>query len=329
MRTRTLGRTGIRVGELSLGTCFATGGPDGFRGAVPIVRRAFEGGITLVDTSADYGDSEAALGAALHELNHPCTISTKIGPRTGEAFDARGKPGLRRVVEESLALLHRDTLDTLMIHEPDRPGQFDWFADPMRFHGPVTELLAELRAEGLIRFTGIGGTTVRQLALLAETGEYDVVLTAFNSSPLWREALEGVLPAAAAHDMGVMLASPTQQGWLAQRFDEAVRHGARWLHPLRRAQLLALYDLLDETGIEIPALCIRWAIAVPGVSTVLTGPRAVAQLEQNLAAAEAGPLPPDVATRLDEIAAMLPMRPYGEPFFCALGDASYWGPGPA
>jgi len=328
MKTRVLGRTGLEVGELSLGAAFVSGGPDGFRGALPVVRRALELGMNLADTSADYGDSEEALGWALHEVGKPCIVSTKLGPR-GSGFDPKDKHGLRRIVEDSLRMLYRDTLDILMIHEPDRPGQFNWYTDSERFHGPVTELLQELKDEGVIRFTGLGGTTAYQLPLIMATGKYDVVLTAFNSSPLWREALGSVLPEAARQDMGVMLASPTQQGWLARRFDDEVRHGARWLSPARRAQFLALYDLLDETGIEIPVFCIRWALGVPGVSTVLTGPRTVEQLEQNAGALEDGPLPGDVETRLDEISAMVPFRPFEEPFGCALGAPGYWGPGPA
>lgn len=328
MKQRLLGRTGLEVSELALGAAFITGGETGGAGATPVVRRALELGMNLADTSADYGDSETALGAALHEIDEPCIVSTKLGPR-GAGFDPQDKDGLRRIVEGSLKLLYRDTIDILMIHEPDRPGQFDWYTDTVNFQGPVTELLRELQEEGLVRFTGLGGTTVHEMALLAATGEYDVVLTAFNSSPLWREALTTVLPEAVKQNMGVLLASPTQQGWLARRFDDEIEHGARWLSPARHQQLQALYHLLDEVRIEIPVFCLRWALGVPGVSAVLTGPRNVAQLEQNVEAVEQGPLSPEIEARLDEIAAMVPFRPYEEPFGCRLGNPDYWGPGHA
>lgn len=329
MKKRVLGRTELEVGELSLGAAFITGGEDGFDGAVPIVRRALELGMSLADTSADYGDSEKALGHALHEIGKPCIVSTKLGPRFGNPFDPKDKNCLRRIVEESLQLLHRDVIDILMIHEPDRPGQFDWFNDGVSFEGPVVELLQELKQEGLIKYTGLGGTTAYALARIMETGQYDVVLTAFNSSPLWREAMIAVLPEARKQNMGVLLASPTQQGWLARRFDKEIESGALFLSPPRRAQLKALYELCDDYSIEIPVLCLRWALGVPGVSSVLTGPRNVAQLEQNIQAVEQGPLPDEVNKRLDEIAATVPFRPFDEPFGCALGNPDYWGPGPA
>ena len=328
MKKRVLGRTGLEVGELSLGAAFVTGGEEGVAGALPVVRRALELGMNLADTSADYGRSERALGGAAARPLMRGDAARPVRPR-GSDFDPKDNACLRKIVEQSLENLHRDALDILMIHEPDRPGQFDWYDDTRRFHGAVTELFEELKAEGVIRFTGLGGTTAYQLPLIMATGDYDVVLTAFNSSPLWREALVAVLPEAARRDMGVMLASPTQQGWLARRFDEEIEHGARWLSPARRAQFKELYAFVDELGIPIPVLCIRWALGVQGVSTVLTGPRNVEQLEQNFSATEAGPLPKGAMDRLDEIAAMVPFRPFEEPFGCRLGDPDYWGPGAA
>jgi aryl-alcohol dehydrogenase-like predicted oxidoreductase len=147
-------------------------------------------------------------------------------------------------VEESLRLLGRNSVDILMIHEPDRPGQYDWFPDWENFHGPVTELLAELKAEGVIRFTGLGGTTAYELAHIIATGEYDVVLTAFNYSLLWQEALNAVIPAAQKQGMGIIIGSPLQQGALARCYTDEVEHGARWLSPPRREQYKRLYALL-------------------------------------------------------------------------------------
>ena len=111
----------------------------------------------------------------------------------------------------------------------------------VHFEGPVVELLHELKQEGLIKYTGLGGTTAYALARIMATGLYDVVLTAFNSSPLWREAMIAVLPEAQKQNMGVFLASPTQQGWLSRRFDKEIESGALFLSPPRRAQIKALY----------------------------------------------------------------------------------------
>ena len=78
---------------------------------------------------------------------------------------------------------------------------------------------------------------------------------------------------------------------------------------------------------ELPVLCLRWALGVECVSTVLTGPRNVAQLEQSFKGVEQGPLPDDISERLDEIYHMLPHRPFEEPAGCHLERDTYWGPG--
>jgi aryl-alcohol dehydrogenase-like predicted oxidoreductase len=122
-------------------------------------------------------------------------------------------------VKKSLRLLNRDRIDILMIHEPDRPAQYDWWSDPERYHGPVMDVLEQLKDEGIIGFTGLGGTTAYELADIIRTDHFDVVLTAFNYSLLWREAEHEILPAANKLNMGIIIGSPLQQGALAHRYN--------------------------------------------------------------------------------------------------------------
>lgn len=328
MRYRTLGSTGLKVSELALGGLFVSALGATRDEAGRAVARALELGVNYVDTAPTYRDSEEVLGEALTGLPQPYLLSTKLGGRP-QPFDPRDKAALRRSVEESLRLLKRDRIDILMIHEPDRPGQYDWFSDPARFHGPVCELLDELKAEGVIRFTGLGGTTAYELPRIMAAGGYDVVLTAFNYSLLWREAAIELLPTAKRLGMGVIVGSPLQQGALARRYDDEVRAGAPWLSPPRRAQYRALYALLDESELPLPELGLRFVLSNPDISTVLMGARSVAEVEANVAAAAAGPLPQEVLDRLQEVAAMAPFRPFEEPFSLPFGRAGRSGPGPA
>ncbi|MGE5223843.1 MAG: aldo/keto reductase [Omnitrophica WOR_2 bacterium] len=327
MRYRTLGRTGLQVSELGLGSLFVSSygaeREEGCRAA----RRALELGINYIDTAPGYSDSEEVLGQALQGIQTPYILSTKLGGRP-QPFNPQDKDALRKSVEESLRLLNRDTIDILMIHEPDRPGQYDWFPDWENFHGPVTELLTELKSEGLIRFTGLGGTTAYELSRIVETGEYDVVLTAFNYSLLWQEARSSVIPAARRHGMGIIIGSPLQQGALARRYTGEIEQGARWLSPQRREQFKRLYALVDETGIPLPELGLRFVISNPDISIVLMGPRSASEVDFNVRAAEAGPLPQEILQSIQEIAAMVPFRPFEEPFSLPFGRA-YKGPGTA
>lgn len=326
MEYRILGRTGMSVSLLSMGGLFVSkiAGEDRQR-AYKAVRRALELGVNYVDTAPSYLDSEEVLGEALEGVPQPYIISTKLGGKP-QPFDPRNLDHLKFSFEDSLRLLKRDYVDILMVHEPDRPQYHDWWTDWENFTGPVTEYLAELKAEGLIRFAGLGGTTPYIMARICATGQYDVVLTAFNYSLLWREAALAVLPEAKKQNMGIIIGSPLQQGWLSRRFDDEVRAWPAWLSPQRREQFLALYALVDEIGMQLTDVAIRWIISNPDITTTLMGARSVEEVEMNVAAVNAGPLPAGVIAKLDEIAATVPYRPHTEPFGCGFGG-HYRGPG--
>ena len=323
MKKRVLGRTGLEVSELALGGLFVSSlGQKSFEGASRAVHRALELGVNYIDTAPGYLDSEEVLGKALADVTAPYILSTKLGGRP-DPFDPKDKDALRRSVDESLRLLGRDHIDILMIHEPERPGQYDWWNDWDSFVGPVTEVLADLKSEGIIKHTGLGGTTVYEMVRIIQTGQYDVVLTAFNYSLLWREAQRYVVPAAKKQNMGIVIGSPLQQGSLSRRHD---LDAAPWMSAPRREQYQALYAFLDEVDIPLPELGIRFVLSNPDIHTTLMGARSVEEVEQNAAAAEAGPLPDDIIARLDEIAAMVPFRPYEEPGGLPFGG-QYRGPG--
>jgi aryl-alcohol dehydrogenase-like predicted oxidoreductase len=327
MRRRTLGRTGVEVSELGLGGLFISRHGAGRAEAERTVRRALDRGVNLFDTAPGYYDSEEVLGAALAGVSQPHFVSTKLGGRP-QPFDPRDRAALRRSVEESLRLLRRDRIDFLLIHEPDRPGQYDWWEDGEGFRGPVRELLEELKAEGLVRWTGLGGTTAYELPRVMRTGAFDVVLTAFNYSLLWREAAIEVLPAADRLGLGVLAGSPLQQGALARRWDEEVERGAPWLSAPRREQLRRLYAFVDECGIPLPELALRFVLSDSRVHSALMGARSAEEVDACVDAAEEGPLPPDVLARLAEIAVLVPFRPFEEPFGLPFGRP-YRGPGKA
>lgn len=322
MKFRTLGRTGLQVSELALGGLFVSNYGAAFDDARVAVRRALELGINYVDTAPGYADSEEVLGRVLENVEQPLIISTKLGGRPSP-FEPQNPEHLRFSIRESLRLLKREAVDILMIHEPDRPAQYDWWSDNDLFHGPVLEVLDELKAQGTIRCIGLGGTTAYRMARLCATGRFDVVLTAFNYSLLWREAEIAVLPAAREHGMGIVIGSPLQQGALARKYD---LDSAHWLSPPRRAQFEQLYALVDEVGIALPEMALRFVLSNRHIACVLTGARSQGEVEQNVRAAEMGPLPPELVQRIDAIAAQVPFRPFDEPAGLPFGR-DYAGPG--
>lgn len=320
MNYRTLGKTGLQVSELALGGLFVSNYAVERDKGVEVIHRALELGVNYIDTAPGYLDSEAVIGEALRGVNQPAIVSTKFGYEP-KPFEPQNKDFLWRSLEASLERLGRDQLDILMIHEPDRepPNFFDWWTDKENYTGPVLEVLQEAKERGLTRFIGVGGTTPYPMARVLATGYYDVLLTAFQYSLLWREAEWEVLPTAVGLGMGIVIGSPLQQGWLSARFDEEVAT-APWLNLPRRKQLQALYSYLDEINLPITEVALRFVISNPDISTVLMGAQSVEQVEQNVAAVEKGPLPAEVLAALREIYEMVPFRPYEEPYGMPFGQ---------
>ncbi len=308
MKYRPLGRTGLRVSELSLGGLFVSALGGEFEQSRGAVCRALERGVNYIDTAPGYANSEEVLGKILRDVTLPVVLSTKLGGRP-QPFEPQNPRHLYQSVDESLRLLGRDVIDILMIHEPDRPGQYDWWSGWPAITGPVLDVLADLKARGKIRYTGLGGTTAYEICRVMRTGLFDVVLTAYNYSLLWREAEIELLPLAKQLGMGVVIGSPLQQGALATRHDLTMP----WLSQPRRNQLAALYELVEAEGIPLPELGLRFVLSNPDIATVLMGARSTAEVEQNVAAVEKGPLPSKLVAQLNEIAARVPFRPFEEP----------------
>jgi aryl-alcohol dehydrogenase-like predicted oxidoreductase len=328
MEKNRLGNTDLDVTRLSLGGLFVSKVGTDLAGAKQVVTRALELGINYIDTAPGYLDSEAVLGQCLDGVTQPYILSTKFGGRPNP-FNPKDKEQLYASMAESLRLLKRDSVDILYIHEPDRGGQYDWFDSWDTFHGPVCDVLEDLKHKGVIRYTGLGGTTVYQMTRIIEKSNYDVVLTAFNYSLIFREAEHTVIPAAKAKGMGVVAGSPLQQGWLSERFEEVIRtNPPAWLAPQRSGQMLRLYEFSDRVEIPLPELALRFVLSNPQVDTVLTGSRSADEVERNVQAAQKGPLPAAVLAELDDIAAMVPFRPFEEPFGAAFrNQEGNHGPG--
>lgn len=336
MRLRPLGRTGLEVSEMGLGGLFVSeigGDYETSRGAV---HAALDRGVTLFDTAPAYADGESVLGRALREdgaearaaaRGAPIVVSTKLGGRP-RPFDPKDPAALGASFEESLRLLGRDAIDILFIHEPDRPGEYDWWKSREPLAGPVLDLLADLRDAGLVKCVGLAGTTVYEMVPLVATGLFDVVLTAFNYSLLFREAGPTVIAEATARGMGVLVGSPLQQGLFSRVWHAERLARTPWLSPARREQLLALYALLGDAGLSPPEAALRFVLSDPRVSSVLVGARNRAEVDASADAVEKGPLPAELLARLDAIAARVPFRPCEEPWtFPFLSP--YDGPGPA
>lgn len=319
MEKVVLGRTGMGVTKMSLGGLFMSDLVGDFELSKKATLFALASGINYIDTAPSYFNSETVLGNILKDWHGDKPfISTKIGMPA--PFDPKSKKDIIESVEISIEKLHTDHIDLLFVHEPERNLYLDWWEDPLTCTGPVIDAMDEMKKSGMIKYTGVGGTAAHELAMVCDTGKFDVVLTAFNYSLLWREAQYEILPAAKKHNMGVVCGSPLQQGALAVRRDDVIENGAPWISLPRRNQFKELYKLLDETGMDIIEMSMRFVISNPIVSCVLTGSRSEEEFISNYKSVEKGPLPKDIMERLDEIYSMVPFRPSLEPYILPWGN---------
>ncbi len=192
MDKRRLGRTNLMVSQVGFGGTWIAELPK--QQAVEVVRRAFDLGITYFDTARWDGDSEEKLGAALQDVRSQCVIATKTGSRTKkESMDD---------FSVSLKNLRTDHVDILQLHGIDDEKTL---AKALGEDGSL-QTCKQARREGLADFVGITGHKPRVLAKAVETGEFDTVLVPLNV--VTPQALEELLPAAKAHDVGVVAMKP-------------------------------------------------------------------------------------------------------------------------
>jgi aryl-alcohol dehydrogenase-like predicted oxidoreductase len=275
---RHLGRTGLAVRPLGLGTGSLGDARASEAQAVATVRRALELGIDFIDTSASYGrgESERRIGLALPEAERRrVRLQTKAGSAT-RPKDYSGD-AIRRSVEASLNRLRTDYLDSCLIHDPDDMG-------PVLAPGGGIEALVRLKEEGVIGATGLGVRGHDSHRLAIADGRFDVILTYMDYN-LIHQTAEPLIAAAAAAGVGIVIGSPLVQGLLGSGEGLPRRYGspAREDDPEVRAALQAR-RWAAERGLPLPALALQWVLRNPRVGVVLAGAVSPAEVEENVRA---------------------------------------------
>jgi aryl-alcohol dehydrogenase-like predicted oxidoreductase len=283
VKYRALGRTGLTVSALSLGTVslgvdYGIEAPGDFgrpaeADAVRLLRSAVDRGITLVDTAPGYGDSERLIGVAVGG-DARVIIATKVNV-TGAA-SGFGRTVIASI-ESSLKALKREVIDIVQIHN----ATSELIAD-----GPMTEALLEAQRRGLAR--AIGASVYGEDAALAviRAGPFSVLQVAFNA--LDQRMARAVLPAADAAGVGVIIRSAFLKGALTPK----AQFLPASLAPLREAAIRARDTLAGGAWDRLPDAAMRFCLSAPRVASVLTGARTIAELEAAVAAEIAGPLDP-------------------------------------
>ena len=282
IRTRRLGRTGLEVSEIGLGGAWLLGrrGDRPLEHGVATIRRALDLGITYLDTAECYigGRSEEVFGAALDGYAGPYVLGTKFGHRPQD-FDW-SRRAVVASVEGSLHRLRRASVDLLQVHTPAEPPLTTIFGP-----GGTLEGMEEVRQRGWCRSFGINGRDLEFLRRCVESDRFDTLLV-FQRFDLLEQSALPLFREARAHDMGVVLGSPLRLGLFGSARDELL---ARYDDDDRR-RVAALESLLADVPGGVPAAALRFALAPPEVSVVLSGAASPDEIESAAGAAGGAPL---------------------------------------
>lgn len=196
---RVLGRTGLQVTTIGLGSAPIGHSKPGAAVGVPVYRAALEAGLNYVDTAHYYDDAETYLGELIPAWRDRIVLATKM--RAGGPDTAARRASCEKQFEQSLRLLRTDHVDILHLHSVGDAKP----ADLMAPGGPLDYAL-KMKEEGKTRFIGITGhNRPANFRPLLETDQVDVIMVALNFVDLHTYPFESeVLPLARAHRCGII-----------------------------------------------------------------------------------------------------------------------------
>ena len=313
MQYRFLGRTGLRVSSLVLGTMsFGAEADEATAGAM--FRRAREAGVNVFDCADVYagGRSEEILGRLVAPCRDEVVLTTKAYFPTGGGPNDRGasRYHLVRAVEASLCRLGTDRIDLFFLHRFDDATALD----------ETLRAVDDLVRQGKVLYPAVSNfaawQTAKALGVQALHGLSPLVATQPMYNLVKRQAEVEILPQAQAEHLAVLPYSPLGGGLLTGKYGvdrrpEAGRLVDNAMYTTRYGQPSS-YEVAErfttfacEAGHHPVTLAVAWVASHPAVTAPLIGARSVAQLEPALAAAE---LTLDAATRA-AISALSPTPP--------------------
>jgi len=281
---RTLGRTGLQVSALALGTVelgldYGIAAPGEFgrpteAEAIRLVHAALDAGINLIDTARAYGESEALLGLALRGRREQAVLATKVRTQLDDGSSPSGDE-LRRKMEQSLEtslkLLQTDCVDIWQVHHVD--------AGLLARRDVVAEVFDAARRSGKVRTVG-GSTYGAELPLAAlESDLFDMLQVTY--SVLDQRLADRVFPLAAERGVGVLARSILLKGALTSRGDYLPEHLEALRLRSRQFRGLVAESGLDASPVQV---AVAFGLAHPQIHSVLIGVRSERELREALGA---------------------------------------------
>lgn len=303
--------------------------------AAAVLDLAWMSGVRYFDTAPLYGlglsetrvnrflrgkrREDYVLSTKVGRLLTPATPETRIGqgfwndvPSRGEVYDY-SRDGILRSIEFSLERLGVDRIDILYIHDLDvwTHGSQEVVDAHMRdLLGSGVAALEELRDQGVIRAFGGGLNEWEACQQLAEAADVDLFLLAGRYTLLEQAALERFLPLCEARGIGVVIGGPYNSGILAT----GAREGAHYNYAPASREVLERVARIEgvcrDHSVRLVDAAFRFPLLHPAVVSVIPGGQGAAEMESNLAAAEAE-IPPELWADLKAAGLMRADAPTG------------------
>ncbi len=305
MKYRTLGRSGIKVSPYCLGALMfgAVGNPD-HDDSIRIIHKALDAGINFVDTADFYsqGESEEIVGKALKGRRDQVVLATKGPPGDDPNQQGHSRRWLVRALEDSLRRLQTDHVDLFQINRPAPDTDVE----------ETLSALTDLVHAGKIRSIGtstVPAADIVEAQWVAERRDLQRFRTEQPPYSILNRGIEReVLPVCERYGMGTMAWSPLAQGLLTGRYrkgqqTDSIRasHGFKHLSDERRLDAVEqLIPVAQDAGMSLTHMATAFAIAHPGVTSAIIGPRTMDHLDDLLAGAQTT-LDDEVLDRIDAI----------------------------
>lgn len=329
MRYNQLGRTGMFVSELCLGT-MTFGAPDenGTWGQIAkvdqaaadaLVQKSLAAGINFIDTANVYslGQSETILGQSLKNLGvrrQDVVIATKFHGAVGAGPNERGssRGHIMDNVEQSLERLQTDHIDLYQVHGTDTVTPVD----------ETLRALDDLVSRGLVRYIGVSNWQAWRIAKALGVSErrgfarFETVQSYYSIAG--RDLEREIVPLMQEERLGLMVWSPLAGGLLSGKYGPGApgngegRRATFDFPPVDKDRAWPIVAIMREIaaahGSSVASVALAWILAKPFVMSIIIGASRLEQLDQNIAATELQLTAEEIA-RLDEASALTPEYP--------------------
>lgn len=302
MNKMKLGKTGLDISRIGLGTWAIGGGPafgneDNKQASLETIRYAIEKNINFLDTAPAYnfGNSESIVGEAIKGIRDKYIIITKCGitwEREGSFFNKVGdrslfknltKESIRLEIESSLKRLQTDYIDVYMTHWQSVEPFFTPISE-------TVEVLNKLKEEGKIKAIGAANVDINHVKEYLKYGQLDIIQAKY--SVLDRQVEKELLPLCKKHDITLQAYSPLEMGILTGAIDKdyiapkgTARFGKKWFEPKNLSNAIDMMNkwkpLCEKYNCSIANLAIAWVLAQGDNVNVLSGSTTKAELDEN------------------------------------------------